>query len=195
MPFRLQFDDDRQATHPANVNSITVVVVLSNAQIDPPFMKELKIRHPAEMRAGRVQYLEGSALSAHDMQRAKIESAVSVFVLSARTASHGEEEEDAATILRVKSILRHHPAEGAFVTLCQSMNKEHAINAGIMEHNIICMRQFRLQLCAKSCEAPGFNTLVANLVSTRSNNDLIMIEAQNAVKAGNVQVAEFADGA
>jgi hypothetical protein len=66
-----------------------------------------------------------------------------------------ENAEDAATILRVKSVLRYTPAEGVFITLCQSMNKEHAINAGVKPHNIICMRELRLHLCAKSCAAMG----------------------------------------
>ena len=64
------------------------------------------------------------------------------------------------------------PASGVFVTLCEHMNKEHAINAGVKPHNIICMRELRLQLCAKSCEAPGFNILISNSTETKNRHVL-----------------------
>ena len=60
----------------------------------------------------------------------------------------------------MKAVLRHHSPDGVFVTLCQSMNKEHVINAGVYSYNVVCMREFRLAGLAKSCECKGFATLV-----------------------------------
>ena len=70
-----------------------------------PFDSLAAGRFSLQVRADRVQYLEGSALSSVDLHRAAMNSAVACFVLSSREAKN-EDAEDAATILRVKSVLR-----------------------------------------------------------------------------------------
>jgi hypothetical protein len=47
-------------------------------------MEALRIRHERHIRSGRVKYLEGSAFNAVDIQRARVDTAVAVFVLAAR---------------------------------------------------------------------------------------------------------------
>ena len=57
------------------------------------------------------------------------------------------------------------------------------------------MREFRLASLAKSCECKGFSTLITNMVTTRCNNEEVIMMAKDEHEDGNEQLAQFVDGA
>lgn len=66
-------------------------------QSHPPTYEMMKIlEHPTY--SIQITYLEGSALSQHDLERAKATSAIAIFIL-ANKLSPQPDEEDAKTIL------------------------------------------------------------------------------------------------
>ena len=127
-------------------------------------------------------YLDGSALNKADLIRARVDSAIGIFVMTNKNSANPDQE-DAKTILEHFCIRRHLSEGNNEVTLCVQLlrpeNRTHLSesrdDAG--DDLVICLDEIRMGLIAKTLLYPGANTLVFNLLSSFSDIDDVEEEA------------------
>jgi hypothetical protein len=132
-------------------------------------------------------YLEGSALVEADLIRAKAESAMAIFVLTNKFSSNPDEE-DAKSILLNLSIKRYlEQFQRSDMLYCMQLirpeNRRHLANDdfdGLDENDlVVCLNEIKMGAMAKAVMYPGANTLLMNLVSSFSDEDLNAEVAEN----------------
>lgn len=127
-----------------------------------------------------VHYLAGSPLNNNDLQRARVDIAVAIFIMGNKFSTKPDED-DAKTILQFFSIqryLRSQPHQHHFDPLyCMQLirpdNKRHLGEKATDEDSseiIICLNEMKMGLIAKTCMFPGTNTLIFNLLTSFADN-------------------------
>jgi len=127
-------------------------------------MKQLKNVHVAP----RVHAFLGSPLEKHDLLRTAPLQAQCFFVMP-NTQCKDYMHEDTEDIIRMMAILKVNPQVRMILLLMKSENKQLLSEAGATSSsNITCLAidQFKLELVGKSCQVPGFATLICNLFKT-----------------------------
>lgn len=117
-----------------------------------------------------VKYVEGSPLSFEDLDRASVHTALSCFVL-ANKISANVDAMDAVTTLKALSIKRYSSYYRSNILLClQLLNpaNEHHVSpetsSMVTRDPVICVNEIKLNMLAKSCQCPGFMTMISNLI-------------------------------
>ena len=117
-----------------------------------------------------VKYVEGSPLSFDDLERAAVYSALCCFVL-ANKISENVDATDAVTTLKALSVKRYCAYYRSDILLCLQLlnpaNEHHvsreASSLGTRDP-VICVNEIKLNMLAKSCQCPGFMTMISNLI-------------------------------
>lgn len=133
-----------------------------------------------------IQYLEGSALIDHDLRRAKAQLAVAIFIMTNKF-SEKPDEEDAKSILLNLSIKRYVasfnlPPKLFCLQLIRPQNRKHlgrdaytsitSSNSTGCEDLVVCLNEIKMGVLAKSVLYPGANTLLMNLISSFSDDEI-----------------------
>eukprot|EP00095_Tigriopus_kingsejongensis_P012668 maker-scaffold22_size673200-snap-gene-1.19 protein:Tk12668 transcript:maker-scaffold22_size673200-snap-gene-1.19-mRNA-1 annotation:"calcium-activated potassium channel" len=143
------------------------VVFLNKLEPDLEFEGLLKREHT------RVQYFKGSMLNAYDLQRVCADQAAAVLVL-ANKFSEEPDVEDAANIMRVISLKNYCEDTRVIIQLMMYHNKGYLLNIPgwdwRRDDQAVCLNELKLGFIAQSCLAPGFSTLVSNLVIISAPN-------------------------
>ncbi|GAU91314.1 hypothetical protein RvY_03591 [Ramazzottius varieornatus] len=151
----------------------------------------------------RVAYIKGSVLEKRDLILADVNGASAVLILSDKNAVNPTSE-DAGSVMSVISVKNHSPATRCLVQLLQSRSVAHVANIpgfnAMAGDSIICFSTLELGLLAQSCLAPGFSTLISNLMGT----DCTRTEQENEVVADYIhgtqmkilmeQLSDYFDG-
>lgn len=133
--------------------------------LDEPSEEVRKLLSDAQY-TDRLQYIRGSAMNADDLERARVDVADAVFIVSdvkstdARTA-------DNVTTLRALKIQNFAPATRVYV---HTLSTE-ALGRLQTGHDIgeaMCVDEWRARLLAHAAVLPGFATLVTSLIRTMS---------------------------
>ncbi|XP_059098255.1 calcium-activated potassium channel slowpoke-like isoform X2 [Tigriopus californicus] len=147
--------------HPARDDVDVEVVFLNKLEPDLEFEGLLKREHT------RVQYFKGSMLNAYDLQRVRCNQAAACLVL-ANKFSEEPDVEDAANIMRVISLKNYCEDTRVIIQLMMYHNKGYLLNIPgwdwRRDDQAVCLNELKLGFIAQSCLAPGFSTLVSNLV-------------------------------
>lgn len=133
------------------------VVLLSPCELDTTM--KLVLQTPTWNN--RVVYIQGSALKASDLIRARMQSAEACFILAARNYND-RSAADEHTILRSWAIRDFSPYVPQYVQIFRTENKIHVAFA---EH-VVCDDEFKYALLANNCLIPGTSTLVTLLLHT-----------------------------
>lgn len=128
-------------------------------------------------------YLEGSALIDKDLRRAKAETAEAIFIM-ANKFSLNPDEEDSKSILLNLSIKRYLASLVSTKMLyCMQLlrpeNRRHLANEqNLLPENdiVVCLNEIKMGVMAKALMYPGANTLLMNLVSSFSDDSLMIEE-------------------
>lgn len=136
--------------------------------------RELRQRKNVHV-APKVHILQGSVLEAHDLQRVAPLQATAVFVLP-DIQSKDYMHEDTENIIRMMAVLKVNPQCRMIILLMKAENQQLVHEAGAnsaQDSNITCLAidQFKLELVGKSCQVPGFSTLICNLFKTISDTE------------------------
>jgi hypothetical protein len=129
--------------------------------------KEMKQRKNVHI-APRVHAFQGSVLEKNDLHRVAPMQATAVFVLpnlQCRDYMH----EDTEDIIRMMAVLKINPQVRLILLLMKAENQQLLNESGAAHgSNITCLAidQFKLELVGKSCQVPGFATLICNLFKT-----------------------------
>ena len=154
--------------HPARDDVDVEVLFLNKAEPDLEFEGLLKREHT------RVQYFKGSMLNTYDLQRVRADKAAACLVLANKFCSEPDAE-DAANIMRVISLKNFCEETRVIIQLMQYHNKGYLLNIPgwdwRRDDQAVCLNELKLGFIAQSCLAPGFSTLVSNLVIISSMND------------------------
>jgi hypothetical protein len=130
-----------------------------------------------------LSYLEGSALVDKDLRRAKAESAEAIFIMTNKFSTNPDEE-DSKTILLNLSIKRYlAQLYSSKILYCMQLlrpeNRRHLANElnELAENDlVICLNEIKMGVMAKSVMYPGANTLIMNLISSFSDDSLLIEE-------------------
>jgi hypothetical protein len=125
-----------------------------------------------------ITYLEGSPLIDKNLQRAKVESAVAVFIMTNKFSIRPDDE-DAKTILLSLSIRRYvsqylNANHKLFcMQLIRPQNRKHLNSASDQSYTelVVCINEIKMGVLAKGLLCPGANTLIMNLLSTFSESN------------------------
>ena len=128
-------------------------------------------------------YLEGSALIDKDLRRAKAETAEAIFIM-ANKFSANPDEEDSKSILLNLSIKRYLASLSSksllyCMQLLRPENRRHLANEqNLLPENdiVVCLNEIKMGVMAKALMYPGANTLLMNLVSSFSDDSLMIEE-------------------
>eukprot|EP00941_MAST-03F_sp_MAST-3F-sp1_P002119 g2119.t1 len=172
------------------------VVVLAPCDPVPGSMLELVLRQPHHRN--HVIWLTGSAMVGSDLDRAAVQDALAVFVLT-DPASVDPRGDDCRAVLRTLAVVRHDVEVLAFVQLHCPAAKDHLLRAGVVSECMFARDELMLPLLAHACRCPGFSTLISNLVSSHSMvpdfdevDELLDEEDEDefkgGVKGGNEQI-------
>ena len=124
-----------------------------------------------------VHYLEGSPLKNRDLQRAKVDMAVAVFIMGNKFSTKPDED-DAKTILQQFSLRRYIESaatEKEPLFCLQLIRPENRRHLGAQEDDdskeiVVCLNEMKMGLLAKSCMFPGTSTLIFNLLTSFADN-------------------------
>jgi len=121
--------------------------------------------------ASRVHLRQGSVMESSDLSRVSPTIASAFFILpdiQCKDLMH----EDTENIIRMMAILKVAPSVRMILLLMRAEHEQlmHDSGVGTLSQNLTClsMDQFKLQLVGKSCQVPGFATLICNLFKTIS---------------------------
>ncbi|KAI9908184.1 hypothetical protein PsorP6_004392 [Peronosclerospora sorghi] len=118
----------------------------------------------------RVFLVRGSPLCALDLTNAQLERALAVFVLPNKDADDAKKQ-DAATVLRVLAVAQQKQAHTQlFAMLANSENRTLLEATGLDQDHIVCADEMRWGLLGLSCRCPGLSTVIANLITSRSDD-------------------------
>jgi hypothetical protein len=154
--------------HP-NWNSHVVIL-----HPQPPSLDVQRIMHTYE---GRVHYIIGSALNAHDRKRAAMSRAVVCYVLmnpltnldhhSVHDAQmhHAQERMDQnGSILTAICRRTVHSNVPILAEVAEARNARHCFYSGAS--TVVCMKKIHMAILAQSSRMVGLSTLLSNLIST-----------------------------
>ena len=117
----------------------------------------------------RVAYIKGSVLTKRDLILADVNGASAVLILADKNAANPTSE-DAGSVMSVISVKNHSPSTRCLVELLQSRSVAHVANipgfSAMAGDSIVCFSTLELGLLAQSCLAPGFSTMISNLMGT-----------------------------
>lgn len=163
----------RELFHEDHENRNLYVVLLCP---NPP-TPEIKALLKDPLLQMQVIYLEGTSLNDDDLERAKADTAMAVFILTNKF-SVVPDEEDSKTILQQFSIKRYNQyAMNATSPLycIQLIRPENKRHLAVKDHNndedlVVCLNEIKMGVIAKSVMFPGTTTLIMNLL-TSVNSD------------------------
>ncbi|KDO31995.1 hypothetical protein SPRG_03211 [Saprolegnia parasitica CBS 223.65] len=149
----------RQFLHPTNMNWKDKVVILSPT-LPSSNLKRILLNGAYEQR---VKYLQGSAMSDADLQRASASTARLCFVLANKLSPDADQSDTASNFITIS--LRHFNKHvPIFVQVLKSDNIKHVSLSGA--NNISCVDMLKLGILAKSCLMPGTAALICSILFT-----------------------------
>jgi hypothetical protein len=118
-----------------------------------------------------LQLLVGSPLHKVDLERVRMQDASAVFLLTDKYA-RDVNAVDTSVILQAIAIADFSPnmRDKLFVQLLRRAATRHLILAGVP--NVLSIDELKYGLLGQSCNAPGFSTLVTNLMRSHSPDKL-----------------------
>lgn len=134
-----------------------------------------------------VTYLEGSALTDVDLQRAKAETASAIFIMTNKFSSYPDEE-DSKTILLNFSIKRYISEFEYFrprvllycMQLLKPDNRRHLTKSNTNELDgsdlVVCLNEIKMNCMAQAVLCPGANTLLMNLLTSFADDAIELDE-------------------
>ncbi|XP_055357013.1 calcium-activated potassium channel slo-1-like isoform X2 [Paramacrobiotus metropolitanus] len=147
--------------------SYLCVVFVSNQ--DPDLEMEALLRN----NFAQVEYLQGDVLNSLDLARAAMQRALACLIIADKKPEQTETE-DATNVLRVISIKNFHATTRIIAQIYHKRNHIHLTNLSswnsLRGDTIVSLFEIKMGLLAKSCIAPGFSTMVSNLM--RANPDI-----------------------
>eukprot|EP01059_Diplonema_ambulator_P025564 TRINITY_DN4263_c0_g1_i3.p1 TRINITY_DN4263_c0_g1~~TRINITY_DN4263_c0_g1_i3.p1 ORF type:complete len:987 (+),score=153.29 TRINITY_DN4263_c0_g1_i3:366-3326(+) len=108
----------------------------------------------------RVQYFEGSALDEYDLSRLQYKKACAAFFL-ANKLSTDPHLSDCETTMRILSAKNHSPHVPVLAQFLLPESKVQGMAAGA--DYVVCLRELKMHILARSGLVPGFSTLFCNL--------------------------------
>ncbi|XP_055333743.1 calcium-activated potassium channel slowpoke-like [Paramacrobiotus metropolitanus] len=133
-----------------------------------------------------VEYLQGDVLNSSDLRRAAIKDALACLVIADKKPESSHVE-DATNVMRVISIKNACPSARIIVQIHHTNNLVHLTNlptwSTLRGDVAVCLAELKMGLLAESCIAPGFSTLVSNLMqsySTLGNYTVARANSSNA---------------
>jgi hypothetical protein len=127
-------------------------------------------------------YLEGSALIDKDLARSKAESAAAIFIMSNKFSANPDEEDSKSILLNlsIKRYLANYSRDMLYcMQLLRPENRRHLANESneLADNDIVvCLNEIKMGVMAKAIMYPGANTLLMNLVSSFSDDSLLIDE-------------------
>ncbi|OQV21024.1 Calcium-activated potassium channel slowpoke [Hypsibius exemplaris] len=129
---------------------------------------DLEMEALLKRNATRAFYIQGSVLDPADLQRAAIDKALACLILADKNASNPTAE-DAGSVMSVIAVKNVSPMTRCLVQLLHSRSISHVMNIpgfnALAGDSVICFSTLELGLLAQSCLAPGFATLICNLMN------------------------------
>lgn len=121
----------------------------------------------------KVHYIEGNPHDKKTFNRARLDRATDVVIMS-NNLSSDPSKEDANTILQamvIKKYLKQHEYSRCLVKLQllkpeSIMHYELSLNKETKNDQIVCIENLKLSLLAKSCTTPGLISLISNLIKS-----------------------------
>lgn len=107
----------------------------------------------------RVTYIKGSVMSEEDLCRVGADSARACFILVSKLAAD-RQHADAEAILRVLAVRNYNPDLEIFSQIVSPMYLSYISDAS--SDHLLCLKQLKLALMAKSCLYPGLISLICN---------------------------------
>jgi hypothetical protein len=129
------------------------------------------LQHPKYL--SKVHYIEGNPHDKKTFNRAKLDKATNVVIMSNNLTSDPAKE-DANTILQamvIKKHLKQYEHSRCLLRLQllkpeSIMHYELSLNKETKTDQIVCIENMKLSLLAKSCTTPGLISLVSNLIKS-----------------------------
>jgi len=158
-------------------------------QPDPPSFDLVKLLQIPKW-ALCIYYLQGSALIDNDLKRAKVQTAVAVFIMANKFSADADEE-DSQTILHSFSIskfISNHKDDDMCgcnrrkrskqnkmiisMQLIRPENRKHLLATGNKFANelVVCINEIKMGVLSKSIMFPGTTTFLMNLIFSFSDN-------------------------
>jgi voltage-gated potassium channel len=137
---------------------LRVVALLSG----PPSSELVALSNDPQFESN-LQLLVGSPLFKHDLERVRMREAAGVFLLTDKYA-RDTNAVDTAIILQAIAICDFAPnmRDKLFVHVLRRAVMRHLVDAGIS--NVLSINELKYGLIGQSCCAPGFSTLMTNLM-------------------------------
>ncbi|KAF4667502.1 Calcium-activated potassium channel subunit alpha-1 [Perkinsus olseni] len=142
----------------------------------------LRQKENVHMRS-RVYTLQGSLLEAADMRRIGATQAEAFFIVPSIFSSNPVQD-DTENLVRVFSVRRYNPTARIIVLLHKAEHKD-ILGSEMLSGaspdvegedtselaTLICIDQFKLELIGKTCQVPGFSSLICNLCTSVSDTE------------------------
>merc|ERR1712008_177886 len=153
--------------HPSRDDVDVEVIFLNKEEPNLEFEGLLK------RESTRVQYFRGSMMNVLDLQRVRADQAASCLVIANKFCDDPDGE-DASNIMRVISLKNYCEETRVIIQLMQYHNKSLLLNIPgwdwKRDDQAVCLNELKLGFIGQSCLAPGFSTLVSNLVIITNPN-------------------------
>eukprot|EP01063_Lacrimia_lanifica_P012261 TRINITY_DN18878_c0_g1_i1.p1 TRINITY_DN18878_c0_g1~~TRINITY_DN18878_c0_g1_i1.p1 ORF type:complete len:1123 (+),score=200.00 TRINITY_DN18878_c0_g1_i1:117-3485(+) len=143
--------------HEAHGRSNVSVALLS--PVAPSKHTQLLLAEGGEFY-GRVQYLEGSAMEEHDLERVEYKKAIAAFFLTNK-GHQNPMTADQETTMRIRSCKNFHPSVPVFAQTLLEESIREATASGA--DYLICISAIKTHVLAISSVVHGFSTLFLNL--------------------------------
>lgn len=108
----------------------------------------------------RVTYIKGSVMSEEDLCRVGADAARACFILVSKLAAD-RQQADAEAILRLLAVRNYNPELEIFSQIVSPTYLSYISDAS--PDHLLCLKQFKLALMAKSCLYPGLISLICNM--------------------------------
>ncbi|EGG25254.1 hypothetical protein DFA_03502 [Cavenderia fasciculata] len=107
-----------------------------------------------------LSYIQGSSSNEHDIERANLKKARSVFIFSKQSYQESKKD-DVDNILRIMAI-RSFSDVPIYAQVMNPNYKKQMYDAGATQ--VISIQELKMMMLAQSCLSPGFSTLMMNLL-------------------------------
>lgn len=126
---------------------------------------ELNLEALFKRHVTRLVFIKGSVMNIQDLQRVRLHDAEACMIMSDASSSDPDSE-DAVNIMKVISVKNFDPNVRIIVQIICYRNKALCINqpSWTSRDQVICLSELKLGFMATGCLAPGFSTLIGNLV-------------------------------
>uniref|UniRef100_A0A1I8H048 Ion_trans_2 domain-containing protein n=1 Tax=Macrostomum lignano TaxID=282301 RepID=A0A1I8H048_9PLAT len=135
------------------------------------FIPDLEFQGLLKRHFRKLAFFEGTIMSPNDCARVALDSAEAAVVLANKYAEDPDEE-DSTNIMRAIAIKNAAPGQRCIVQLLRQRNRAGLLSIPSWDWRLgdecVCVSELTLGLLAQSCTAPGFSTLMANLLAVRS---------------------------